>query len=262
MPSKTGLRSLTSTLRWSSSMPKTTSPIFNRVRYVVRQITRMSSFCATVAMPLPICTVSVWMKYLPARGIAHNASLNVPSALRLRYPHDLLERPRDGIAVLALNSDVRKPRAISIRSIGLGCGSLSGIILTSIWISHSTMTNRPSALCSNAVGRRPTSASSGRGSAGLRSLSDRVEVVGSGTQHLCSILNPPARPGLEYLENRRLNPSPWRRCGHGMPLRELEKSRTTLMRRESARSPQCPRRLSRPSHSASLSVRALGDLKS
>jgi hypothetical protein len=89
-----------------------------------------------------------------------------------------------------------------------------------------------------------------------------VEVVGSGTQHLYSILNPPARRGLGYLENRRLNPSPWRRCGHGMPLRELEKSRTTLMRRESARSPQCPRRLSRPSHSASLSVRALGDLKS
>lgn len=77
----------------------------------------MSSSCAMVAMPLRICIVSVWMKYLPARGIAHNASLNVPSALRLgclrlRCLHDLLDQPSDGIAVLALNGGVRKPPTI------------------------------------------------------------------------------------------------------------------------------------------------------
>jgi len=58
-------------------------------------------------MPLRIYTVLVWMRYRPARGIAHNANLDLPSAL-----HGLLEQPSDGVAVLVLNGGVRKPRTI------------------------------------------------------------------------------------------------------------------------------------------------------
>jgi len=123
------------------------------------------------------------------------------------------------------------------------------------------MTDRCSVLCSNAVGRRPTSASSGNGSVVSRSPSDKAVVVDSGTQRLYSTLNRPARRGREYPGSRRPSPSPWRKCEHGMPLRELGRLRTTPTRLESARSPQCPRRQSRPSQSASSSVRALGDLK-
>lgn len=221
----------------------------------------MFSFCATDAMPLPIHTVSVWMKYPLAHGIVRNANLNVRSALRLRFLPALLE-PSDGIAVLALSSVVRKAPTISTRSTGLGCGSPSGIILISILISHSMMTDRRNVLFSNAVGRRLTSASSEHGSAGLKSLSDKAVVVGSGTQHRYSTLNLPVHRDPEYLESRAPSPSLSRKCELGMPLRERGRLRTTQMRLESARSPRCLRRLSRPSHSASSSVRALDDLKS
>lgn len=224
----------------------------------------MFSFCATDAMPLPIHTVSVWMKYPLAHGIVRNAKLNVRSALRLRFLRFLpaLLEPSDGIAVLALSSVVRKAPTISTRSTGLGCGSPSGIILISILISHSMMTDRRNVLFSNAVGRRLTSASSEHGSAGLKSLSDKAVVVGSGTQHRYSTLNPPVHRDPEYLESRAPSPSLSRKCELGMPLRERGRLRTTQMRLESARSPRCLRRLSRPSHSASSSVRALDDLKS
>ena len=124
------------------------------------------------------------------------------------------------------------------------------------------MTDRRSVLCSNAVGRRPTSASSGHGSVALRLPSDKVVVVGSGTQRLYSTLNLPARRGLESLESRRPSPSLWRKCERGMPLRELGRLRTTPMPLESAKNQQCPLRQSRPSRSASSSVHALGGLRS
>lgn len=261
MPSRTESRSLTSTLRWSLNMPRMSSPISNRVRYAAKQITRMSSFCAMAAMPLLIYTVSVWMKSPPAHGIVRNANLNERSALHLRFLPDLQE-PSDEVAVLALSSVVRKAPTTSTRFTGLGCGSPFGIILISIWISHLTTTDRRSVLYSNAVGMRPTSASSGHGSVALKLLSDKAAVVGSGIQPRYSTLNPPARRGLEYLENRRLSQSPSRKCGHGMPLRELARLRTTQMRLESARSLPCPRRPSRPSQSASSSALALDDLRS
>lgn len=123
------------------------------------------------------------------------------------------------------------------------------------------MIDQLSVSCSNAVGKRPTSANSELGNADLRLLRDRVVTTGSGTPHLCSTLNPLDHRGREFPGSRLQSPSLLKKCAPGMPLRGPERSKTTPTPPGNGRNLLCPHLPSPLSQSANSNALVRGALR-